>query len=45
MMGDLARVETETGEASWWICATFGWIETREPGTETVRFNNRGEAA
>lgn len=43
MMGDLARVETETGAVSWWICATLGWVETREPGTESVRINEQGE--
>lgn len=35
MTGDLARIEDESGNVAWFICASIGWIEIKEPG-ETV---------
>ena len=36
MVGDMVRVQCG-GTFTWWICCSFGWTQTVEPGTESQR--------
>jgi len=39
MVGDMVRVQCG-GTITWWICCSFGWTQTVEPGAEAQRIEN-----
>lgn len=41
MTGDMMRVVDEAQTATWWICCSIGWEQTREPGAERVEINKQ----
>ena len=39
MVGDMVRLENEKA-TTWWICCSFGWTQTLEPGENIKRIGD-----